>query len=377
MRSVGTAGQSRLLRAGDLLLEKSGGGDKQPVGAVVLVDESVPQPAVCSNFIARIEIRDGYASPFLAYLHNTLYSARVQVRSIKQSTGIQNLDAGSYLSEPVPIPPLDEQRAIGNFLDRETAKIDRLIEQKERLIELLEEKRTALITRAVTRGLDPDVEMKDSGAEWLGEIPAHWDVLPLKRVWDRSDYGLSTSLSGVGPIPVLTMGHIQDGSVLIPVEGSLDYDEVPPTLFLKSGDLLYNRTNSRTLVGKVGLYLGEDSQAVSFASYLVRLRLNERALPEFFNYLLNTPSMMAFAQSLALLSINQANLNPTKYGAIQVPLPPLDEQHAIVEHLGRECRAIEEVEKASSKAITLLREYRTALISAAVTGKIDVREHAA
>ena len=169
--------QSRQLRKRDLLIEKSGGGAKQPVGAVVMYDHG--EPAVCSNFVARMPVADVCDPRYLTYLHAALYAARINTRSIKQSTGIQNLDGESYLNEPVGLANRREQRAIADFLDRETAKIDALVEKKKRLIELLQEKRTALITRAVTRGLDPNVPMKDSGVEWLGEIPAHWEVKKL------------------------------------------------------------------------------------------------------------------------------------------------------------------------------------------------------
>ena len=119
-------------------------------------------------------VADDHWPRYLAYLHAALYAAKINTRSIKQSTGIQNLDSSSYLNESAGLPGLSEQRAIADFLDRETARIDALVAKKERLIKLLQEKRTALITRAVTRGLDPTVPMKDSGVEWLGEIPAHW-----------------------------------------------------------------------------------------------------------------------------------------------------------------------------------------------------------
>ncbi len=169
---------TRLLKKGDLLLEKSGGGERQPVGAVVLYDHT--EPAICSNFVAKLEIAQGFDARYLAYLHSAAYSARLNTRSIKQNTGIQNLDSDSYLNEQACLPPTSEQHAIAVFLDRETAKIDALIAKKERLIELLQEQRTALITQAVTKGLDPDVPRKDSGVEWLGQIPAHWRV---KRLW--------------------------------------------------------------------------------------------------------------------------------------------------------------------------------------------------
>lgn len=147
-RSVAPAELARhRLRPGDLLLEKSGGGDVQPVGKVVLFDQ--PFDAVCSNFVARLSIRSDHHRRYCAYLHDVLYRARVNVRSIKQSTGIQNLDSGSYLRELVCIPPLEEQRSIAGYLDHETAKLDRLVASIQDQIAKLHERRSTLITAMV------------------------------------------------------------------------------------------------------------------------------------------------------------------------------------------------------------------------------------
>src|SRR6185369_14841268 len=170
----------RRLNKGDLLLEKSGGGELQPVGVVVSYDRETA--AVCSNFIARMGVASGFDSRFLVYLHAALYKLRINTRSIKQSTGIQNLDSDSYLQESGAFPDLSEQRAIATFLDRETTKIDALMAKKERLIELLQEQRGALITRAVTKGLDLSVAMKNSGVDWIGDVPTQWGVSRIKFV---------------------------------------------------------------------------------------------------------------------------------------------------------------------------------------------------
>ena len=239
----------------------------------------------------------------------------------------------------------------------------------------LQEKRAALITQAVTRGLDPNVSMKDSGVEWLGEIPATWRVIPLKRILRRCDYGISESLAGGGDIRVLTMAHLQDGEVLPPQQGSVA--EVEESLLLDNGDLLFNRTNSRDLVGKVGIFRGPRTDAITFASYLVRMAARDGIVPEWLNFLLNSKGVLALARSMALLSVNQANLNPTKYTQIVVPLPPKEEQAAIAQHLGLETARAGALTARVRDAIARLEELRTGLISAAVTGKIDVRGEAA
>lgn len=268
-------------------------------------------------------------------------------------------------------PPLEEQRAIAAFLDRETARVDALVAKKERLVELLQEKRTALITRTVTKGIDPNVPTKDSGVEWLGEIPTHWEVLPLKRLLRRCEYGISESLAETGDVRVLTMAHIQDGEVILPESGGVP--EVEDELLLDQHDLLFNRTNSGELVGKVGMFRGSRTDRVSFASYLVRMTAREGVSPTYLNFLLNSSGLLGLARSMAMLSVNQANLNPTRYTQIRVPRPPRDEQEAIAGFLDPNAARIDALVAKVRDAIDGLGELRTALISAAVTGKFDVR----
>jgi len=318
--------------------------------------------------------RNGIYKRFLLYLTFSDRFRRLGTASMYGAGGQKRVSDNFIRDFAHPFPSLAEQRAIAAFLDRETVKIDGLVARKERLIGLLAEKRTALITRAVTRGLDPNVPMKDSGVEWLGEIPAHWSIVPLKVLLRRCDYGISESLAGVGEIKVLTMAHIQDGCIVLPDEGSIN--AVDQDLVLKPGDLLFNRTNSRELVGKVGLFRGSGEDRVTFASYLVRLTARADVKPEWLNYVLNSSGVLCLARSIALLSVNQANLNPSRYKQIVVPLPEQSEQRVIAAFLDRETERIDALIAKVREAIDHLEEFRTALISAAVTGKIDVREEA-
>lgn len=149
---------SRGLIPGDMLMEKSGGGEQQPVGMVV--SYLVPEDAVCSNFVARMRSREGVVSRFMVYLHAYLYASRVTNISVKQTTGIQNLDSTAYLSEACFVPPPDEQTAIADYLDAETARIDTLIDEKDELIGLLREWRQSVIAETVTKGLNKTVATK-------------------------------------------------------------------------------------------------------------------------------------------------------------------------------------------------------------------------
>lgn len=340
----------RVLSPGDLLLEKSGGGDLQPVGVVMLYDHQVP--AVSSNFVARLQIAPEHDPVFLTYLHSTLYAIRLNARAIKQTTGIQNLDISAYLGELVCFPPLFEQRAIAAFLDRETAKIDALISKKERLIELLQEKRSALISHTVTKGLNPNILLKHSGVEWLGKIPEHWEVKRLRYLAnittgdrdtvDRQDDGKypffvrsqkveridSWSFDGEA---VLTAGDGAVGEVFHYINGKFDFHQ-----------RVYKFSNFSTVIGKFFFY---------YLRSMLRIRISQGTAKSTVDSL-RLPMLLDFP----------------------VAAPPFSEQAAIAAFLDREMETLDNLIVKVEKANELLREFRTALISAAVTGKIDVRE---
>jgi type I restriction enzyme S subunit len=270
------------------------------------------------------------------------------------------------------LPPLKEQEIIIHYLDYKLSKIDELITKKQNLIELLKEERIATINQAVTKGINPNVEMIDSRVEWLGVVPKHWIKIPLKRILKSSDYGLSESSLMEGEFKYIGMGHIQDGNVILENVGHLN--NVPEELLLENMDLLYNRTNSEELVCKVGLFRGNKCDKVTFASYLVRFRLREDYSPEYINFLLNSTNFLHFARAQALKSINQSNLNPTKYLNLFVFVPNIDEQQEIVRFIKSTVLKIDISLNQIQKEIDLLQEYRTALISEVVTGKVDVRD---
>ena len=269
---------------------------------------------------------------------------------------------------PVPVPRIPQQRAIADYLDRETERLDALVAAKERVLGLLAEKRRALITRAVTRGLDPCAPLRDSGTPWLGEIPAHWSLCHLKRVLASIDYGISESVDATGSVAVLRMGDIRDGEVDYSNVGFVD--SVEAALLLRPSDLVFNRTNSLDQIGKVALFRGRADYPVSFASYLVRLRCGPRVFPDFLNWLLNSTFPIAWGRSEALPAIGQANLNPNRYGYLPMALPPLSEQQDIVTFIHRVTGKLDAVRAATERTIALLKERRAALIAAAVTGKI-------
>jgi type I restriction enzyme S subunit len=275
---------------------------------------------------------------------------------------------------PVLVPSPDEQAAIVRFLDYANRRLERAIRAKRKVIALLNEQKQAIIHRAVTRGLDPNVPLKPSGIPWLGESPSHWTWTPIKRLLSHMDYGTSEASKAEGRIRILTMGNIQNGEVILPKSGGLD--EVPENLLLEHNDLLFTRTNGNPdLVGKVGIFRGQISDKVSFASYLVRLRIRPPHNPQWLHMVLNSAAFWPFARSHALVNL-QTNLNSTRYGQFSVPVPPSEEQVQIVEWVGNESSPVSVAVNRTEREIALLREYRTRLIADVVTGKLDVREAA-
>ncbi|MBD2548609.1 restriction endonuclease subunit S [Microcystis elabens FACHB-917] len=362
----------RGLKQGDLLLEKSGGGENQPVGAVVLYDHGIP--AVCSNFVARVVLAKGFNPRFMAYLHAALYSLRINTRYIKQSTGIQNLDSESYLNEAVGFPSeTDEQHSIAIFLDRETARIDALVAKKQRLIELLQEKRIALITRAVTKGLDPTVPMKDSGVEWLGEIPEHWEIKPFtKYVKERADYRGKTPTKVTTGIFLVTARNIRMGWIDYECSQEFvaedEYDEIMRRGLPRIDDILFT---TEAPLGNVALVDRED---IALAQRVIRFRVR----PDIFFSQFALSAMMSgyFQAQLKTLSTGSTaeGLKASKLPMLWLVAPPIQEQQTISKGIQRETEKVGALIASIARAIARLEELRAALISAAVTGKIDVRE---
>lgn len=275
-------------------------------------------------------------------------------------------------SMKLPTPTFETQRLIADYLDRETARIDALVAEKQKMLALLEEKRAALISSKVTRGLDPNAPHKPSGLDWLGDIPAHWEVCQLKRTWSSADYGLSDSIRDKGDVTVLRMSCIVDGRIDVSKAGTIE--EADESLYLRRGDLLFNRTNSLDQIAKVGLIDFDPETPLTFASYLVRIRTNHRTSPEYLVYLLNSRDLLEYARKNAIAAIGQANLSPARYGEIHIPLPGIEEQDSLVRLLNADAESSSPLRKDIQGSIELLKERRSALITAAVTGQIPVEE---
>ncbi len=362
---------NRTLRRGDLLIEKSGGGDNQPVGCVVHFDHAFD--AVCSNFVGRMPVATGMHPRYWSYVHASLYAGRINIPAIKQTTGIQNLDADVYLNNLVPFPPFEEQCKIADYLDRETARIDGLIAAKERVLSLMAEKRRALITRAVTCGLDPKAPLCDSGIPWLGKIPKHWEVWKLAHLADIGN-GSTPSRENVGywsdgSIPWLNSSVVNQDEVI-------ESDQFITKLALKECHLPMVQPGS-VLVGITGQ--GKTRGQAVVLSF-------ESTINQHLAFVAPDPSKMdswflrwIFSAAYDYIRAISDDAGGTK-GALtceeladmKVFVPPFAEQHAIVAHVAAETGKLDAMRMATEKTIGLLKERRSALITAAVTGRIDL-----
>lgn len=275
---------------------------------------------------------------------------------------------------PIVLPSMAEQSAIAAFLDRETAKIDELVEEQRRLIALLKEKRQAVISHAVTKGLDPNAPMKDSGVEWLGEVPAHWEVTALKRLCDKITDGahISPETEG-GTRPFVSTKDVSDAGIdfdgcLLTSESSYEY-LVRTGCQPIDGDVLFSKDGT---IGRTVVVRGSRDFVV--ASSLIIIRPNASDLDaDFLHYLCQSvpvsSQVESFVKGAGLPRLSIQNL----LRVIGV-FPPLPEQLAIAQHLsGLVSQFFALIDQAES-GIALLQERRAALISAAVTGKIDVRD---
>lgn len=287
------------------------------------------------------------------------------------SSAINQLSTEQIKPYKVLIPTVREQQQIANFLDKATAKIDTLIEKQTKQIELLKEKRQAVISHAVTKGINPNVPIKDSGVEWLGEIPEHWEVSKLKYVGEAIiglTYDPKNIVDEQDGILVLRSSNLQNGKISYADNVYINMD-IPDKLITKENDILIcSRNGSRKLIGK-NAKIDKYSVGHSFGAFttMYRSRYND-----FIFYILNSSLFIFQSSRFLTTTINQ--LTTGTLNNFEIPFPSLSEQQQIVNYLDEKTSKIDTLIEKSNKSIELLKEKRTALISACVTGKIDVRE---
>jgi type I restriction enzyme S subunit len=348
---------------------KGSAGVSELEGSVSLINTVlIPQEPVCMRFI-----------------HHLFRSVPFQEEYYRHGKGIVADLWSTNFSEMknicLSMPPSSEQEQIASFLDQETSKIDALISEQQRLIELLKEKRQAVISHAVTKGLNPDVRMKPSGVEWLGEVPEHWEKSKIKHLCfvndgnhgeeypNESDY--TSQEEGV---PFIRGGNLND--LTITHEGMLYITREKNASMRKGGlkesDILFvNRGD----IGKLAL-VPKEFEGANLNSQIAYLRPGMQITPQFLLYFLSSRSIGSLLESVKEGSV-LTQFPIRDLVNITIPLPPNPEQMAIAAFVTEEVEKSIAIATAAEAAIALLTERRTALISAAVTGKIDVRNYAA
>ncbi len=357
------------------LAVEEGAADLVPVGSLLVVVRGmilahsfpvarVMVPMAINQDLKAVRPKSELTEAFLAWL---LQGSIVETfrRMEEAAHGTKVLRLESWTAMQLPVPPPREQAAVAGFLDRETAKIDALVAEQQRLIDLLKEKRQAVISHAVTKGLDPNATMKPSGIEWLGDVPAHWESTRLRALFKqakRQDQESKPVLSVYRDLGVVLKDSRDDNNNKTPEDLSL-YQLVQP------GDLVVNKM--KAWQGSLGISSVEGITSPDYAVFVPQ----HSEEGSFLHQLLRSAALVS--QYLRIsngIRLDQWRLETDHFLNVRVFLPPRDEQRAIAEYLRRQHREIGDLADEAERAVTLLQERRTALISAAVTGQIDVTQ---
>ncbi len=336
------------------------------VGAVAFLRDS----AVWNQAIVGLEAREHQADT--RYLYWVVTALKPTLPFHFRSNTQDNLNAEQVRSFVVPQPPLAAQRAIADYLDRETSQIDVFIAKNEELITLLTERRGAVIARAVLRGLDASAELRDSGVTWLGDVPSHWRVSRLSR-WFEVTLGKmldEAKFAGtVGDVlPYVRASNIKAERLDLSDVNSMPFTPSEKAKFsLRKGDLVVVEGGS---IG-VNAPVEEDMHGWGFQKTVNRVRAIRGDLTRFLGYQIDVIREAGVLNMITNVSTIQ-HLTAEKLERIVVAMPPIEEQEAIVSHIRRATSAIDRAVGTAEEGVRLARERRAALISAAVTGKIDL-----
>lgn len=325
------------------------------------------------TIIARPFAREN--SRFYAYLMDCK-ELRSQVRHAVKGVKVFSITQAILRNLSIWLPSKDEQAKIAAFLDHETAKIDNLIEKQQQLIELLKEKRQAVISHAVTKGLNPDVPMKDSGVEWLGEVPEHWIVRRLKHTANlQSGIPKGKDLTGKNSIsvPMLRVANVQDGYLDLEDVHAIDIE--PSQLeryLLRDGDVLMNEGGDNDQLGRGAVWTASIDNCI-YQNHVFAIR-PQNIESDWLDILTRAAYAKFHFYRVAKQSTNLASISSTNIKETPLLIPPVEERVEILKFIKLQLGRLKKSEELSVNQVALLQERRTALISAAVTGKIDVRD---
>jgi len=356
------------LRAGDTIITKDSE-TADDIAVAALVPNDLPG-VVCGYHLSMVRPREGIRGAFVKRLFDSAYAKSCFA---VRANGLTRVGLSQYELDNVemPVPPPAEQTAIAAFLDRETAKIDALIAEQQRLIELLQEKRQAVISHAVTKGLNPDVPMKDSGIEWLGKVPEHWSVIRMRRVGEigqGSAFPHSIQGQESGELPWFKVKDMNGPGNEIEMRTADNYvtvklaEEIRATIF-PADTVIFPRVGAALLTNKRRILVTRsitDDNVYGFIPANIH--------PRFLYLLLLLVDMERLCSPGLVPTVTFSVIKD-----LYIPLPPPKEQNDIVASVETRLEKLTQLQAEAEHAIALLQERRSALISAAVTGQIDVR----
>lgn len=292
-------------------------------------------------------------------------------KDFANGTTIPHFDASILINYHYPIPPIDEQIVIGSYLDAATSKIDKAIAMQQKMIDLLNERKQIIIQNAVTKGLDENVEMKDSGVEWIGMIPKHWEISKLKYLIDAPlKYGANEASDLIDyscPRYIRITDIDANGKLKEETYRSLPMSKAESYL-LKKGDLLFARSGAT--VGKAFLF--EEDYAACYAGYLIKAHMDQhKVLPKFVYLYTQTFAYQHWKESIFIQATIQ-NISGEKYANMQIAIPTIEEQNNIIDMLTPKMQRFDSAISNCQRQITLLQERKQIIINELVTGKVKV-----
>jgi type I restriction enzyme S subunit len=361
------------LRAGDVLMNE--GGDFDKLGRGHVWDGSI-DPCIHQNHVFAVR-PFGVSPQWLNLVTGSAYAQFYFMSRSKQSTNLASISSTNVMELPIVLPPREEQVTIANYLSNETTKIDTLIAAQQRLIESLTEKRQAVMALAVTKGLNPAAPMRDSGVEWLGDVPAHWTVVRLKFV-AHVQTGIAKGKDNTGKelidVAYLRVANVQDGFIDLDDVSTL---EVPvddlDRYRLRAGDVLMNEGGDFDKLGRGHVWDGSIDPCIH-QNHVFAVR-PFGVSPDWLNAITGSAYAQFYFMSRSKQSTNLASISSTNLMELPVVVPPATEQATLLYWIDAQSAAFDDLIDNAKSAVSLLHERRAALIAAAVTGQIDVRGH--
>lgn len=306
---------------------------------------------------------------FLLYLLRSSSYQQYFSSTAKPAINQASIPASTIKATPVAVPDMDTQQKIADFLDTETAQIDNLIAKQERLLELLEEKRRATITHAVTRGLNPGVELKETNIPWPAQIPAHWNVKRIKDLFSANDEALGQKTDPNYGFDYVDISSVDKYRGIIKKE-KMTFEKSPSRArrIVREGDIIIGAV--RTYLEAIA-QISEDATSLIVSTGFVVLRPKDVGDSDFYFYALRSGSFMANVVANSD-GVSYPAINADKLMSLQIAVPPKEEMRTIIEHCKLEMSRMDELKQKIQTQITLLRERRTSLISHVVTGKVMI-----